>query len=110
MSVPHDTPQEPVYEVVAPVGSVVDREVALASVGRTSGPLRVGLVWDYVGRGDVVFGALTKVLGERLPDAEVVGWDRFGNIHGAEERRVMGELPGKLRENEVDMAVIGVGS
>jgi hypothetical protein len=38
-----------------------------------------------------------------------VHWREFGNTHGADERKVLAELPQKLREMKVDAVISGMG-
>ncbi len=42
-------------------------------------------MWDYLFRGDEIFPVLETELVERFPDVEIVGYDVFGNTHGADE-------------------------
>jgi hypothetical protein len=39
-----------------------------------------------------------------------VGHEHFGDIHGAEERRCLEELPGRLQRHRVDALVVGIGA
>jgi hypothetical protein len=65
----------------------------------------VGLVWDYVFRGDEVFAALEAGLRARFPDIRFVHWSEFGNTHGSDERQVVANLPKRLHELEVDAVI-----
>jgi len=65
----------------------------------------VGLVWDYVFRGDEVFAALQEGLRARFPDIRFVHWSEFGNTHGSDERQVVANLPRRLKELDVDAVI-----
>ena len=38
-----------------------------------------------------------------------VDYDAFGNTHGGDEREVLAQLPGKLRQHKVDVVISGMG-
>ena len=100
---------DPRYDVVWPRSArgvqrrrVADRLDGLA--GR-----RVAFLWDYVFRGDEVFPVLARELMARFEDIEIVGYETFGNLHGADERERVGRLPDDLRDRGVDAVVSGMG-
>ena len=70
---------------------------------------RVGFLWDYVFRGDELFPILERELTERFADIEIVGYEAFGNLHGADEQKRVGRLPDDLRTRGVDAVVSGMG-
>lgn len=70
---------------------------------------RVAFLWDYVFRGDELFPLLGKELTERFERLEIVGYEEFGNLHGADEKVRVGRLPDELRDREVDAVVSGMG-
>lgn len=77
----------------------------LASLqGRT-----VAFVWDYLFRGDEIWPILKEALGERFPGMRFIDHDAFGSTHGEDERRVLAELPGKLKSLGVEAVVSGMG-
>jgi hypothetical protein len=39
-----------------------------------------------------------------------VGYEAFGNFHGARERDVVAALPEKLRAHKADAAIVGIGA
>ena len=57
--------------------------------------LRIAQLWDYLFRGDEIFGMLEEPLRQRLPGAEFVSWRSFGSTHGADEADVLAALPGR---------------
>jgi hypothetical protein len=73
---------------------------------------RIGFVWDQIFRGDDMFRQFRAAAAERFPDADFVGHEAFGNIHGTstEEQQVVAELPERLRAERIDAVVVGVGA
>jgi len=65
--------------------------------------------WDFVFSGDKVFAALEEELGRRYPGVRFISWREFGNTHGQDERRIIDELPRRLKELGVDAAISGMG-
>jgi hypothetical protein len=70
---------------------------------------RIAFLWDYVFRGDEVFPVLARELTARFDGVEIVGFETFGNLHGADERERVGRLPDDLRDRGVDAVVSGMG-
>jgi len=93
------------YDVYWPRGVRRERGLKLAPRLASLAGKRVGLVWDYLFRGDEVYRVLMAGLQERFPGIEFVTWDVFGNLHGSEERRLIAELPNKLKELKVDAVI-----
>jgi hypothetical protein len=69
----------------------------------------IGFVWDYMFRGDEIFGLLEQGIRARFPAARFVNWREFGNTHGSEEHAVLCALPRRLEELGVDAAISGMG-
>ncbi|MBI2200179.1 MAG: hypothetical protein HYU42_16530, partial [Candidatus Rokubacteria bacterium] len=44
----------------------------------------------------------------RFPGVRFVRYDVFGSTHGADEHRVLAELPDKLRRHGVDAIISGM--
>ena len=70
---------------------------------------RVAFLWDYLFRGDELFPVLTDELHRRHPGIEIVGYEEFGNLHGADEKMRLAQLPSELRDRGVDAVVSGMG-
>ena len=70
---------------------------------------RVAFLWDYVFRGDELFPVLAKELTQRFDGIEILNYDTFGNLHGADEKERVGRLPDELRSLQVDAVVSGMG-
>lgn len=69
----------------------------------------VAELWDYVFRGDEVFGFLEEALAARYPGVRFVSWREFGSTHGSGEREVVVALPRRLKELGVDAVISGMG-
>jgi hypothetical protein len=105
--------EEPRYEVVWPQGQVVTsapRPIAPRLTGFDR--KRVALVWDHVFRGDEMFEVFAEVVRSRWEAVTFIPHERFGNVHGSvtEEHEAIALLPDRLRELEVDAAIVGVGA
>ena len=70
---------------------------------------KIAFLWDYVFRGDEIFGILGKALQDRYPGMSFVNWAEFGNTHGSDEHQVVASLPGRLKELKVDAVISGMG-
>lgn len=70
---------------------------------------KVAFLWDYLFRGDELFPVLAEQLTQRFPNVEIVNYDEFGNLHGADEKERVGRLPDDLRSRGVDAVVSGMG-
>ncbi len=69
----------------------------------------VAFLWDYLFRGDELFPILARELRSLFPAVEIVNYDVFGNLHGADEKERVGRLPDHLRSRGVDAVVSGMG-
>ena len=97
---------EPQYRVVRPVGRWAAAPVTMnVATGR-----RIGFVWDHVFRGDEIFGIIEENLRKRDPGLTFVGFEAFGDIHGRDAAEVVAALPSRLRAEEVDAVIVGVGA
>lgn len=100
---------EPTYDVVwprSPRGVQARRNAPRLD---TLAGKRVAFLWDYVFRGDELFPVLGKELANRFAGIEIVGYEEFGNLHGADEKERVGRLPDDLRNRGVDAVVSGMG-
>jgi hypothetical protein len=70
---------------------------------------RVAFLWDYLFRGDELFPILADELHRRFERVEIVGYEEFGNLHGADEKQRVARLPDDLRHRGVDAVVSGMG-
>jgi hypothetical protein len=70
---------------------------------------RIAFAWDYMFRGEDLFGTLQRYLEERFTDIEIIGYDVFGNTHGPEEAQVVGEIPSIIAARGISAVVSGIG-
>lgn len=100
---------EPVFEVVWPKSAVgASRRSPADRLGSLTGA-RIGVLWDYLFRGDELFPVLEAELRQRFAGLEVVGYEVFGNIHGPDETARVRALPDVLDEHRIDAVVVGNG-
>lgn len=101
---------EPVYEVVWPLGKSVYETVPLAKRSADLSGKTVCELWEWLFRGDEMFLVLRESLAKRYAGVKFVGYDVFGNTHGAKEREVIARLPQLLKEQGCDAVVSAVGA
>jgi hypothetical protein len=97
------------YEALWPRSPRQARVQPLAKRLNTLEGKTVAWIWDYIFRGDEVFAQLEESLGQRYPGMRFVHWSEFGSTHGSDERKVIADLPGKLKALGVDALVSGMG-
>ena len=100
---------EPVYEALWPRSPRGVQSHRLAPRLDDLAGKRVAFLWDYLFRGDELFPVLEQELRRRFPTCEVVGYQTFGNLHGADEKDRVGRLPDDLRNRGIDAVVSGMG-
>lgn len=100
---------EPIYDVVWPQSTRGVQAKPSADRVETLGEAKVAFLWNYVFRGDELFPILRDELSRRFPDIEIVDYEEFGNLHGADEKERVGRLGRELQERNVDAVVSGVG-
>lgn len=97
------------FETVWPGGQPAIEVFSPARRPKALDGLRIAFVWDYLFRGDEIFAVLEKSLGAAYPNATFLNYDLFGNTLGADDHRVLSELPARLAEHKVDVVISGVG-
>lgn len=98
-----------VYQVVWPSGRKTISTISPSERPDTLNGKTIGLLWDYVFRGDGIFEVIREHLSVRFPGIGFVSYDNFGNIHDKDEARVLSGLPAKLEEYGCDAVISGVG-
>lgn len=94
------------YEVLSPLGRRVADEV---HVGRRVTDLN-GKTIGELGTGDYgFFPVIREELRRRYPDVRFVTREKFGDVHGPDEREVIQALPENLHTYRVDAVVSGIG-
>ena len=96
------------YRVVWPRGPKTVRATDVAPRLPTLEGKTIGQLWDDLFRGDEIFPILEEEIARRFPSVKFVRYDVFGSTHGRDEQRVLAELPGRLRELEVDAVISGM--
>ena len=97
------------YEVYWPRSPRQQKKKSPARRLETLNGKTVAQFWDFVFSGDKVFATLEKTLKERYPGIKFVSWREFGNTHGPDERKILANLPQRLKELGVDAAISGMG-
>jgi hypothetical protein len=98
------------YRVVWPQGRKVYADSdTVERVSDLSGK-RIAAIWDYLFRGDEIFATVTGKLADRFPGLETVSYEVFGNTHGSQQRRLLEQVPGKLKQHRVDAVISLVGA
>jgi hypothetical protein len=103
-------PEEPVYEVVAPVDDSTDERKDISPKPRSLSDRKVGFVWDYLFNGPLFFSAIRDQIETRYSNVEFVAHERFGNISTIPPAQLEEELPRNLRAAGVDVAIVAVGA
>lgn len=103
------TRAETVQQVVWPRGRRVTEAADLARrlpglEGKT-----VGMLWDYVFRGDEIFPILEAELARRFAGVRFIPYAEFGATFGGDEQRTVTELAAKLERHGVDAVISGMG-
>lgn len=102
-------PMESTYEVVWPRSPRGVQQQRRAERLDSLAGARVAFLWDYLFRGDELFPVLRRELTRRFPDIEIVGFEEFGNLHGADEKDRVGRLGDDLHRRHVDAVVSAMG-
>lgn len=97
------------YEVYWPRGPRQVKGKTLARRLDTLNGKTIAQFWDFIFSGDKVFAALEEGIRARFPDVKFVSWREFGNTHGPNERKILAEMPQRMRELGVDAAISGMG-
>lgn len=97
------------YAVYWPRGPRQMKKKALARRLDTLNGKTIAQFWDFIFSGDKVFEALEEGIRKRYPDVKFVSWREFGNTHGADERKILAEMPARMKALGVDAAISGMG-
>jgi hypothetical protein len=103
------TSNEGIYQVVWPRGQKTLKTISLSKRLDSLEGKTVGLLWDYVFRGDEIFSFIEEQFSIKFPDIKFISYDNFGNIHDKDEARVLAELPDRLVKYGCDAVISGVG-
>jgi len=97
-----------VYEVFWPGGPSAVHTVPSAPRADLTGK-RIGILWDYVFRGEEIFPVLENKISERYENVEFIGYEKFGSTFGGDEHSVLSELPRLLKDFKIDAVISGIG-
>ena len=70
----------------------------------------VAELWDVIFRGETIYPLVREYIKQRFPDVKFVGYEHFGNFHGAREHEVSASIPDKLRAHKADAVIVGIGA
>jgi hypothetical protein len=99
-----------VYETLDPRGRAPKRAtIPNPAPLETLDGMRIGELWDYLFKGDIMFPMFREGIRRQYPTATFVEFPVFGNTHGTDEHDVVTKLPELLREHGCDAVISGVG-
>jgi len=100
----------PRYEVMWPLARKrITQRAEVAALTDLSGKT-VAQVWDRMFRGEEIFAEMREHLSAQFPGIKFIPHERFGDIHGPDERAVVAKLVSRLREFGCDAAIVGIGA
>jgi hypothetical protein len=103
-------PAEPRYEVVSPLGRLVSRPVDLAPPVADLNGKTLCELWDWLYRGDQIYGAINDELRKKFPGVNIITHEEMGSTHDDNERAYVAALPERLKELKVDAVISAVGA
>ena len=96
------------YEVFWPGGPSAVNTISSAPRADLTGK-RIGILWDYVFRGEEIFPILEKSISEQNENVEFIGYENFGSTFGGDEHAVLAALPKLLKKLKIDAVISGIG-
>jgi hypothetical protein len=101
---------EPRYDVLSPLSrKAVKTSAAAPRVPDLNGKTICEL-WDVIFRGETIYPLVREHIRRRFPGVRFVGYEEFGNFHGALEAKVSAQIPDKLRAHGADAVIVGIGA
>jgi len=101
---------EPHYDVLSPLSrKAVKTSAAAPRVPDLNGKT-VCELWDVIFRGETIYPIVREYIRNRFSGVRFVGYEEFGNFHGAREAQVSAEIPAKLRAHHADAVIVGIGA
>ena len=104
------TDPEGVFEVVWPLGKPTHQTRPPNDRLPDLNHKVIGELWDYLFRGEDIFPFLREELTRLYPGIRFVTYETFGNVHGPQQRELMGALPQLLRQHKVDAVISAIGA
>ena len=102
--------EEPVYEVVWPLGRFVTQPVELAPGLTDLNGKTVAELWDWAFRGDQMYSILNEELRKRYPGITILDHKTLGTTHGVSAKKFVADLPELLRAHGCDAVISAVGA
>ena len=103
-------PDEPRFDVLSPLPrKAVESTAAAARLPDLNGKTICEL-WDVIFRGETIYPMVRDYIRARFPGVKFVGYEEFGNFHGAREAEVSAQIPDKLRAHRADAVIVGIGA
>ena len=96
------------YEVFWPGGPSAVNTISSAPRADLTGK-RIGILWDYMFRGEEIFPILEKSISERYENVKFIGYENFGSTFGGDEHAVLAALPKLLKKLKIDAVISGIG-
>ena len=101
---------EPRYEVLWPLSPRAVRDTNAAPRLPDLNDKVVCELWDVIFRGETIYPLVREHIKARFPRVRFVGYQEFGNFHGAREHEVSATIPDKLRAHKADAVIVGIGA
>jgi hypothetical protein len=101
---------EPRYDVLSPLSRKAVKSTAAAPRLPDLNGKTVCELWDVIFRGETIYPMVRDYIRQRFPGVKFVGYDEFGNFHGAREAEVSSQIPDKLRAHKADAVIVGIGA
>lgn len=98
-----------IFHVVWPRGKKTAGDVRAAKRLASLADKTVCELWNWNYHGEKIFPMIEHELTKRYPGIKFVSYQNFGSIHGAEEARVLSELPDKLKHAGCDAVITAMG-
>ena len=96
------------YEVFWPGGPSAVNTISSAPRADLTGK-RIGILWDYMFRGEEIFPILEKSILKRYENVEFISYENFGSTFGGDEHAVLAALPERLKNLKIDAVISGIG-
>ncbi|MFC2004361.1 hypothetical protein ACFLUK_02340 [Chloroflexota bacterium] len=97
------------YEVVWPRGGRVVESIHFAKRLDTLEGKTVANLWDWIFHGEQIFPVIERELSKRYPGIKFVSYEEFGSTIGGGGAKNIAALPDKLKQNNCDAVISGVG-
>jgi hypothetical protein len=101
---------EPKYEVLWPLSRRAVRDTKAATRLPDLNGKVVAELWDVIFRERRSTRWCASTSRKRFPGVKFVGYEEFGNFHGAREHEVSATIPDKLKAHKADAVIVGIGA